>query len=82
MGLAEKTHDIFIQMEDILGVSDHYSSMRLSGSITTDLRNASLQPTSHHYDSVISAFTNATTAAHDTNYTPHQTKKSTYMAQR
>ena len=29
--LAEKVHDLLIQMEDYSGVSDHYSSMKLSG---------------------------------------------------
>jgi len=82
MALAEKAHELLIQMEDISGVSDHYSSMRLSGSMPTDLRNASLQPTSHHYDSVISAFANATTAAHDANYTSHLIKNAPFIAQR
>ncbi|KAL7541704.1 hypothetical protein ACHAXR_013137 [Thalassiosira sp. AJA248-18] len=82
VALAEKCHDLLIIMEDISGVSDHYSSMRLSGGMTTDLRIASLKPTSHHYDSVISAFRNATTTAHNTNYTSHLTKNAPYIAQR
>mmetsp|Transcript_31807 Transcript_31807/g.66856 ORF Transcript_31807/g.66856 Transcript_31807/m.66856 type:complete len:798 (-) Transcript_31807:884-3277(-) len=80
MTLAEKAHDLLIQMEDLSGVSDHYSSMRLSGGMETELRNASLQPTSHHYDSVILALANATTAAHETHCT--LTKNAPFIAQR
>lgn len=83
MSLAEKTHDLLIQMEDFSGVSDHYSSMRLSGGgIATELRDETLRPTSHHYDSVISAFANATIAAHDTHYSNHLIKNSPFWAQR
>ena len=82
IALAEKAHDLLIQMEDLSGVSDHYSSMRLSGSVDTDLRNASLQPTSHHYDTVVSAFANASAAAHDTHYTSHLTKNAPFIANR
>lgn len=82
MTLAEKINYLVIQMEDISGVSDHYSSMRLSGSVGTELRDASLKPTSHHYDSAISAFANAVKAAHNTHYTSHLTKNAPYIAQR
>ncbi|KAL9188816.1 hypothetical protein ACHAXT_007194 [Thalassiosira profunda] len=82
MTLSEKAHDLLIQMEDLSGVSDHYSSMRLSGSMNTDLRDPSLKPTSHHYDSVILAFAHAVTTAHDTHYTSHSTKNAPYIAQR
>ena len=82
MALAEIAHDLLIQMEDSSGVSDHYSSMRLSGFIESNVRNKSLRPTSHHYDSVISAFANATTAAHTTHYASHLAKNAPYIAQR
>jgi len=80
--LAEKVHDLLIQMEDYSGVSDHYSSMKLSGNISTDLRNPSLQPTSHHYDTVILAFANASTASHETHYISDVTKNAPFVANR
>ena len=82
MALAEKAQDLLIRLEDFSGVSDQFSSMRLSGSIATELRNRSLQPTSHHYDTVISAFAIATTASHDTHYTSHLTKQAPFIASR
>lgn len=82
ISLAEKTHELLILMEDLSGVSDHYSSMRLAGDIGTDLRNPSLQPTSHHYDTAISAFSNASIAAHDTHYTSHLIKNAPFIANR
>eukprot|EP00584_Thalassiosira_punctigera_P001020 CAMPEP_0172537518 /NCGR_PEP_ID=MMETSP1067-20121228/9100_1 /TAXON_ID=265564 ORGANISM="Thalassiosira punctigera, Strain Tpunct2005C2" /NCGR_SAMPLE_ID=MMETSP1067 /ASSEMBLY_ACC=CAM_ASM_000444 /LENGTH=792 /DNA_ID=CAMNT_0013322835 /DNA_START=71 /DNA_END=2449 /DNA_ORIENTATION=- len=82
MALAEKAHDLLVTMEDLSGVSDHYSSMRPSGSALTELRNPSLRPTSHHYDSVISASANVATAARDANYTSHLIKNAPFVAQR
>ena len=87
MALAEKAHDLLIRMEDISGVSDHYSSMRLSERGGEDggidpVRNESLKPDSHHYDSVISAFANAATAAHDARYANHLTKNAPFVSQR
>jgi hypothetical protein len=78
ISLAEKAQDLLIQMEDFSGVSDKFSSMRLSGSIQTDLRRMSLQPLSHHYDTVISAFAVATTAANHI----HLTKQAPHIASR
>jgi hypothetical protein len=80
MALAEKAQDLLIRMEDYSGVSDRFSSMRLSGSIATDMRIMSLQPTSHHYDTLIYAFANAATAVHDTHYTSHLTKQAPFIA--
>ena len=80
MSLAEMANDLLIQMEDISGVSDRYSSMR--GNVVNDLRNASLQPTSHHYDLAITAFANAATVARDTNYSSPSTNNAPYVAQR
>ena len=80
MSLAEMANDLLIQMEDISGVSDRYSSMR--GNVVNDLRNASLQPTSHHYDVAITAFANAATVARDINYSSPATNNSPYVAQR
>lgn len=82
MALAEKAHDLLTRMEDLSGVSDHFSSMRLSGGLSTDLRIASLQPTAHHYDAVISAFANASTASHNARYTSHLTKNAPFIANR
>lgn len=83
ISLAEKANDLLIHMEDLSGVSDHYSSMRLSGMVLrADLRNPSLQPTSHHYDTVISTFANASIAAHNTHYTSHLTKNAPSIANR
>lgn len=78
ISLAEKAQDLLIQMEDFSGVSDKFSSMRLSGRIPTDLRRMSLQPTSYHYDTVISAFAGATTAANHI----HVTKQAPHIASR
>jgi hypothetical protein len=83
MELAEKVQNLLTLMEDFAGVSDHYSSMRLSGGIiVSDLRNASLQPTSYHYDAVISAFANVATAAHNIHYASHLIKQAPFMANR
>ncbi len=82
IALAEKAQDLLIQMEDLSGVSDRFSSMRLSGSIVTGLRRTSLQPTSHHYDTVISAFAIATTAANDVHYSSHLNKQAPHIASR
>ena len=73
---------LLIQMEDISGVSDHYSTMGLSGSVEGDLRDGKLRPDSHHYDSVIFAFANASTAARDAKYTNHLAMNAPYMSQR
>ena len=80
MMLAEKANGVLIQMEDVSGVSDRYSSMR--GNVAYELRNASLQPTSHHYDLAITAFVNAATVARDTNYSSPATNNAPYVAQR
>ena len=76
MELAERAQELLVQMEDISGVS----STRL-GRIKPDLRNASLQPTSHHYDCVISTFANATVAAQNTYHTSHLAKNAPHIAQ-
>ena len=80
MMLAEMANELLIQMEDISGVSDRYSSMR--GNVAHELRSASLQPTSHHYDLAITAFVNAATVARDTNYSSPATSNAPYVAQR
>lgn len=80
MTLAEMANELLIQMEDVSGVSDRYSSMR--GNVAYKLRNANLQPTSHHYDLTITAFVNAATVARDTNYSSPATNNAPYVAQR
>ena len=80
MALAEKVNGILIQMEDISGVSDRYWSMR--GNVGNELRNTSIQPTSHHYDLVITAFVNAAKMARDTSYSSPATKNAPFVAQR
>ncbi len=80
MMLAEMANELLIQMEDISGVSDRYSSMR--GNVAHELRSATLQPTSHHNDLAISAFVNAATVARDTNYSSPATSNAPYVAQR
>ena len=83
MDPAEKAQNLLTQMEDFSGLSDHNLSMRLSGtSIASDLRNASLQPTSYHYDAVISVFANAATAAHKFHDVSHLIKQAPFMANR
>ncbi len=83
MDLAEKAQNLLTQMEDFSGLSDHNLSMRLSGAlIPSDMRNASLQPTSYHYDAVISVFANAATAAHKFHDVSHLIKQAPFMANR
>ncbi len=83
MELAEKAQNVLIQMEELSGVSDHFSSMRLSGgNAASSVRNPSLQPTSYHYNAVISAFANAATVAQNTHYASHLIKQAPYMANR
>ncbi len=74
---AEKVHDLLIQMEDLSGVSDHYPPMSASGIIRRGPRHAGLRPTSHHYDTAIMAFTNASKGTTST-----RTINSPYIAQR
>lgn len=84
MDLAEKAQNLLLQMEDFSGVTDHHSSMRLSGGalIDPDLRDASLHPTSYHYDAVISAFANAATASHKFHDSSHLMKQAPFIANR
>lgn len=77
LALAEKAHNLLIQMENLSGVSDHYSPMGSSGSIDGSIRNTDLRPTSHHYDCVINAFANASTVIKS-----NLTKNAPYIAQR
>jgi hypothetical protein len=89
MTVAEKVQQLLIHMEDFSGVSDRFSSMRLSGqsiATTTDIRLPSLQPTSQHYNAVISAFANAAVVAQNTqqqHYASHLTiKQAPFIASR
>lgn len=74
---AGKIHDLLIQMEDLSGVSDHYPPMSASGIIRSGPRHAGLRPTSHHYDTAIMAFANASKGNTST-----QTINAPYIAQR
>lgn len=84
MDLAEKAQNLLLQMEDFSGVTDHHSSMRLSGGtlVDPDLRNASLHPSSYHYDAVISAFANSATASHKFHDSSHLSKQAPFIANR
>mmetsp|Transcript_14425 Transcript_14425/g.30278 ORF Transcript_14425/g.30278 Transcript_14425/m.30278 type:complete len:777 (-) Transcript_14425:48-2378(-) len=75
--LAGKVHDLLIQMEDLSGVSDHYPPMSASGIIRSGPRHAGLRPTSHHYDTAIMAFANASKGITST-----RTINAPYIAQR
>jgi len=86
MTVAEKVQQLLIHMEDFSGVSDRFSSMRLSGqsiATTTDIRLPSLQPTSQHYNAVISAFANAAQNTQQQHYASHLTiKQAPFIASR
>ncbi|KAL7522692.1 hypothetical protein ACHAWX_007371 [Stephanocyclus meneghinianus] len=80
VALADKAHDLLVQMEDISGVSDKHSSMRLSGVAISELRQPTLRPATFHYDSVILSFANATIAAQEANYSTNFTMNAPYLS--
>ncbi|KAL7532621.1 hypothetical protein ACHAWF_004189 [Thalassiosira exigua] len=82
MSLAERAHDLLVRAEDLSGVSDAHSSMRLAGKIETDLRDARVRPNSEQYDAVVAAFANASVAAREAKYTSHLIKNAPYIARR
>jgi hypothetical protein len=82
VALADKAHDLLVQMEDISGVSDKHSSMRLSGVAISELREPNLRPSTFHYDSIILSFAYATIAAQEANYTTNFTMNAPYISQR
>ena len=83
VSLAEKAHDLLVYMEDISGVSDMHSSMRLTGVIDSNgIRQPKLQPSSYHYDVVLESLANACCAAHDAHYTTNFTRNAPYISQR
>ena len=82
ISLAEKAHDLLVQMEDLSGVSDEYSSMRMSGTTDGHIRQPTLRPTTLHYNSVITALSNVSITAHELNYNTHFTMNAPYIAQR
>jgi hypothetical protein len=82
VSMAEKAHDLLVQMEGISGVSDDYSSMRVSAIANSELRQASLRPTSFLYDSTIEAVANSSIAAHEANYTTNFTINAPIIARR
>ena len=83
VSLAEKAHDLLVYMEDISGVSDMHSSMRLIGVIDSNgIRQPNLQPASCHYDVVLESLANACCAAEDVHYTTNFTSNAPYISQR
>jgi hypothetical protein len=81
--LAEKAHELLVKMEDVSGVSEELSSMRLSGvEDGGQVRMPSLKPTTVHYDCVIEAIALATTMAREAGYTCNFTMNAPYIAQR
>eukprot|EP00804_Cyclotella_cryptica_P007143 CCRYP_009707-RA/>CCRYP_009707-RA protein AED:0.02 eAED:0.02 QI:612/1/1/1/1/1/2/226/617 len=82
VALADKAHDLLVQMEDISGFSDKHSSMRLSGIAMSEIREPRLRPSTLHYNSVILSFANATIAAQAANYSTNFTMNAPYISQR
>lgn len=88
ISIAERAHNLLVQMEDLSGVSDEYHpSMRMSGAMiespsSTIMRQSNLQPNTMHYNLVLATFANASIASHDYNYTTHFTLNAPYIAQR